>query len=51
MSGKQIKIIRRQVRKVQNKISYEIVKQIYNEPFWVRFKIAVNIVFKKGDKT
>ena len=48
MSGKQTKVIRRQVRKVQNKISFEIVKQIYSEPFWERLKIAVNIIIKKG---
>jgi hypothetical protein len=48
MSNKQIKIIRRQVKKAQNKIAYQIVEEIYKESFWQRVKIAINIIIKKG---
>jgi len=47
---KQIKALRHQVRKERREIAFSVVEQIYGLGFWERFKIAFNILIKKGDK-
>jgi hypothetical protein len=53
MSGKNVKRIRRTIRKNKNKIQMNFLDAIYYEPFKIRFKLAMKILFNikpKGKK-
>jgi len=41
------KMTRRIIRKKTNDISRKMIEDLLNRSFWYRFRIAVNIIFKK----
>lgn len=46
MSGRTIKKFRRQVRKQSDKIKLDFLNSVYQEPFKIRFVLAVRILTK-----
>ena len=50
MSGRKVKTIRRVMKKNSNKIKLDFLNSICYEPFKVRFKLAVKILFKRKPK-
>jgi len=44
-----IKMFRRQVRKENQRVAFQVVRQIYDQPILSRLMIAFNIIFKRGE--
>lgn len=50
MSGRSVKTTRRIMKKMSNKIRLNFLNSISNEPFKIRFKLAMKILFNIKSK-